>query len=88
MAREKIFRRFCCCIAIPVSRCKAVCGCFRAAGTVNVERHAFALAEANRARIDQVRLGQTFVEVEKIKGQTERRAARLRYDHVSVEELS
>lgn len=58
------------------------------AGTVNVERHAFALAEANRARINKVRLGQTFVEVEKIMGPPERRAARLRYDHVSVEEWS
>src|SRR5688572_27075381 len=61
----------------------ATAGC-----TVNVDRHAFRLAEANRARINKIRLGQTFVEVEKIMGPPERRAARLRYDHVSVEEWS
>lgn len=55
---------------------------------VSVERHAFRLAEQNRARINQVRLGQTLVEVQKIMGPPERRAARLRYDGVSVEEWS
>ncbi len=55
---------------------------------VNIERHAFALAETNRAHINKVRLGQTFVEVEKIMGPPERRAARLRYDGVSIEEWS
>ena len=57
-------------------------------GVVNVERHAFELAEANRAKVNKVRLGQTLVEVEKIMGPPERRAARLRYDGVSVEEWS
>jgi hypothetical protein len=56
--------------------------------SVNVERHAFRLAEANRAHINKVRLGQTLVEVERIMGPPERRAARLRYDGVSVEEWS
>jgi len=46
------------------------------------------LAEANRARINQIRLGQTLVEVRKIMGPPERRAARLRYDGVSIEEWS
>jgi outer membrane protein assembly factor BamE (lipoprotein component of BamABCDE complex) len=55
---------------------------------VDVDRHAFTLAERNRARINQVRLGQTLVEVQKIMGPPERRAARLRYDGVSVEEWS
>jgi hypothetical protein len=55
---------------------------------VNVERHAFRLAEKNRARINQIRLGQTLVEVERIMGPPERRAARLRYDGVSIEEWS
>ena len=55
---------------------------------VNVERHAFRLAENNRARINQIRLGQTLVEVQRIMGPPERRAARLRYDGVSVEEWS
>jgi outer membrane protein assembly factor BamE (lipoprotein component of BamABCDE complex) len=55
---------------------------------VNVERHAFNLAEKNRERINQIRLGQTLVEVQKIMGPPERRAARLRYDGVSVEEWS
>lgn len=55
---------------------------------VNIERHAFALAEANRAHINKVRLGQTLVEVERIMGPPERRAARLRYDGVSIEEWS
>ncbi|HEX6085236.1 MAG TPA: hypothetical protein VF266_11965 [Thermoanaerobaculia bacterium] len=55
---------------------------------MNVERHAFKLAETNRARINQVRLGQTLVEVQRIMGPPERRAARLRYDGVSVEEWS
>jgi outer membrane protein assembly factor BamE (lipoprotein component of BamABCDE complex) len=55
---------------------------------VDVDRHAFALAEKNRARINQVRLGMTLVEVQKILGPPERRAARLRYDGVSIEEWS
>jgi len=55
---------------------------------VDVDRHAFALAEKNRAKINQIRLGQTLVEVQKIMGPPERRAARLRYDGVSVEEWS
>ena len=57
-------------------------------GCVNVPRHAFALAEKNRAHLNQVRLGQTLVEVERIMGPPERRAARLRYDGVSIEEWS
>ena len=56
--------------------------------TVNVERHAFRQAETNRARVNKVRLGQTLVEVERIMGPPERRAARLRYDGVSIEEWS
>jgi outer membrane protein assembly factor BamE (lipoprotein component of BamABCDE complex) len=56
--------------------------------TVNVERHAFRLAETNRAHVNQVRLGQTLVEVQRVMGPPERRAARLRYDGVSVEEWS
>jgi hypothetical protein len=56
--------------------------------TVNVSRHAFALAETNRAHINQIRLGQTLVEVERIMGPPERRNARLRYDGVSIEEWS
>jgi outer membrane protein assembly factor BamE (lipoprotein component of BamABCDE complex) len=55
---------------------------------VNIERHAFRLAEANRQHINQIRLGQTLVEVQKIMGPPERRAARLRYDGVSIEEWS
>ena len=55
---------------------------------IDVERHAFALAEKNRAKVNQVRLGQTLVEVQRIMGPPERRAARLRYDGVSVEEWS
>ena len=55
---------------------------------VDVDRHAFALAEKNRERVNQIRLGQTLVEVEKLMGPPERRAARLRYDGVSVEEWS
>lgn len=55
---------------------------------VNVERHAFRLAEKNRARVNQVRLGQTLVEVQRILGPPERRAARLRFDGVSIEEWS
>ena len=55
---------------------------------VNIDRHAFELAEKNRARINQVRLGQTLVEVQRVMGPPERRAARLRYDGVSIEEWS
>jgi hypothetical protein len=55
---------------------------------VNIDRHAFDLAERNRARINKVRLGQTFVEVERVMGPPERRAARLRFDGVSIEEWS
>ena len=55
---------------------------------VDVERHVFRLAEKNRAHINQVRLGQTFVEVSRIMGPPERRAARLRFDGVSIEEWS
>jgi hypothetical protein len=56
--------------------------------TVNVERHALHLAEANRTRVNKVRLGQTLAEVEKIMGPPERRATRLRYDGLSIEEWS
>ncbi len=55
---------------------------------VNVERHAFRLAKKNRTHINQIRLGQTLVEVQRIMGPPERRAARLRYDGVSIEEWS
>lgn len=55
---------------------------------VDIERHAFRLAEKNRAGINKVRLGQTLVEVAKIMGPPERRATRLRYDGVSIEEWS
>ena len=55
---------------------------------VNVDRHAFNLAEKNRARINKIRLGQTLVEVERLMGPPERRAARLRFDGVSIEEWS
>ncbi|HEX2060774.1 MAG TPA: hypothetical protein VHK90_08530 [Thermoanaerobaculia bacterium] len=55
---------------------------------VDVDRHAFGLAEKNRANVNRVRLGQTLVEVQRIMGPPERRAARLRYDGVSVEEWS
>jgi hypothetical protein len=57
-------------------------------GPVNIDRHAFTLAETNRTRVNRIRLGQTLVEVERIMGAPERRAARLRYDGVSVEEWS
>jgi hypothetical protein len=58
------------------------------ARSVNIPRHAFALAETNRANVNKVRLRQTLAEVEKIMGPPERRAARLRYDGVSIEEWS
>ncbi len=61
-----------------------IAGC----STVNISEHAFRLAEANRAHVNQVRIGQTFVEVEKIMGPPERRAARQRYDGVTIEEWS
>ena len=57
-------------------------------GSVNIDRHAFTLAETNRTRVNKIRLGQTLVEVERIMGAPERRAARLRYDGVSIEEWS
>ena len=57
-------------------------------GCVNISRHAFELAEKNRAHLQRVRLGQTLVEVERIMGPPERRAARQRYDGVSIEEWS
>lgn len=63
----------------------AVFGC--AAG-VDVDRHVFRLAERNRANVNRIRLGQTLVEVQRIMGPPERRAARLRYDGVSIEEWS
>lgn len=66
----------------------AALGCTTADGVVNIERHAFRLAETNRTRINKVRLGMTLVEVERIMGPPERRAARLRYDGVSIEEWS
>jgi hypothetical protein len=62
--------------------------CSTSTGAVNIDRHAFTLAETNRTRVNKIRLGQTLVEVERIMGAPERRAARLRYDGVSVEEWS
>ena len=61
---------------------------FLGCSTVNVQRHAFELAEKNREHLNQVRLGQTLVEVRRVMGPPERRAARLRYDGVSIEEWS
>jgi hypothetical protein len=55
---------------------------------INVASRAFAAAETNRTRINTVRLGQTLIEVQRIMGPPERRAARLRYDGVSIEEWS
>ena len=55
---------------------------------VNVARIAFTAAESNRAHVNQIRLGQTLVEVQRIMGPPERRAARLRYDGISIEEWS
>lgn len=74
--------------ALTVLGLLAFLGCGTADGVVNIERHAFNLAEKNRTRLNKVRLGQTFVEVEKVMGPPERRAARLRYDGVSIEEWS
>lgn len=61
---------------------------FGCAMGVDVDRHAFRLAERNRANVNSIRLGQTLVEVQRIMGPPERRAARLRYDGVSIEEWS
>lgn len=66
----------------------AFVGCSTGDGVVNIERRAFELAEKNRTSLNKVRLGLTFVEVERIMGPPERRAARLRYDGVSIEEWS
>jgi len=55
---------------------------------VNVARLAYQAAETNRTRVNTIRLGQTLVEVQRIMGPPERRAARLRYDGVSIEEWS
>jgi outer membrane protein assembly factor BamE (lipoprotein component of BamABCDE complex) len=55
---------------------------------VNVARLAYQTAETNRTRVNTIRLGQTLVEVQRIMGPPERRAARLRYDGVSIEEWS
>lgn len=63
--------------------CRTACD-----GSVNIERHAFELAEKNRLAINRVRMGQTLAEVEKIMGPPERRATRLRYDGLSIEEWS
>jgi hypothetical protein len=74
-----------------IGRALAVLCVFAALGCstgVNVDRHAFELAEKNRTHVNRIRLGQTLVEVEKIMGPPERRAARLRFDGVSVEEWS
>jgi hypothetical protein len=47
------------------------------------------VAAENQAHINQVRMGQTLAEVERIMGKPpERRSARLRYDGVSIEEWS
>ena len=60
----------------------------RGAAIVNVARLAYHAAETNRTRVNTIRLGQTLVEVQRIMGPPERRAARLRYDGVSIEEWS
>ena len=72
-------------------RCAAIVlalAAFGCATGVDVDRHAFQLAENNRANVNRIRLGQTLVEVQRIMGPPERRAARLRYDGVSIEEWS
>lgn len=78
--------------AVAAAFLAAALGCATATpipdGPVNIDRHAFTLAETNRTRVNKIRLGQTLVEVERIMGAPERRAARLRYDGVSVEEWS
>jgi hypothetical protein len=72
-------------MVLRVQRAIAVLGLLAFLGcSTTVERR----AEKNRTRLNKVRLGLTFVEVERIVGPPERRAARLRYDGVSIEEWS
>jgi hypothetical protein len=72
----------------PVAVVILVLASFGCATGVDIDRHAFRLAEHNRANVNRIRLGQTLVEVQRIMGPPERRAARLRYDGVSIEEWS
>jgi hypothetical protein len=56
---------------------------------VYVPRYRFRVALDNQSRINQLRMGQTFTEVERIMGKgPERRHAHLRFDGVSIEEWS
>lgn len=56
---------------------------------VSVSRYAFRTALENQQHIDQLRIGQTLAEVERIMGKPpERRNARVRYDGISIEEWS
>ncbi|HVR40524.1 MAG TPA: hypothetical protein VMU84_15620 [Thermoanaerobaculia bacterium] len=54
-----------------------------------IPRHAFRMAQENQKHVDQIRMGQTLAEVERIMGKPpERRSARLRFDGLSIEEWS
>lgn len=59
------------------------------AGCVSVPRYAFARAQENQSRVNQLRLGQTLAEVQQLMGRPpERRSTRLRFDGLSIEEWS
>lgn len=63
--------------------------CLLSGCAVYVPRYAFHAALENQQRINQLRMGQTLAEVERIMGKgPERRHARLRFDGVSIEEWS
>lgn len=54
-----------------------------------IPSHAFRLAAENQKHVDQLRMGQTLAEVQRVMGKPpERRSARVRFDGISIEEWS
>lgn len=52
-------------------------------------RYAFRAAEENQKHVNQIKMGQTLAEVERVMGKgPERRNARVRFDGVAIEEWS
>ena len=72
---------------MPHARLFVLLGALTLASCVVVPLQAWRRAEHNQSRINQIRLGQTLSEVERVMGRgPERRSTRLRFDGLSIEE--
>ena len=78
-----------CAVAVALSGCATASAPAPPATADSVPAPAVAQAVENQKRVNDLRMGQTLIEVERVMGgRPERRHARLRFDGVSIEEWS